>query len=190
MTSTIMGYLFLMSEFFMEQLITDFWFPLEKCVLDSLPSAADRIEEWFSDDVEKVDIITEKLRSKTVGYYVSYTMAISLLLGTLHASRTIDLRTLKDDGPVAFFKEIIHKIKLQKRRFLRKLGYGKKKVKINECPRFDRTITAYGNNNRQCVNRSDLHNNGKINKYCPVHNPRSDDSGDYSDFEELHKYLD
>lgn len=32
----------------MEDLVIDFWFPLEKFILDSLPELAQDIEEWLS----------------------------------------------------------------------------------------------------------------------------------------------
>ncbi|XP_030746666.1 uncharacterized protein LOC115875380 [Sitophilus oryzae] len=200
---------FLIAEFIMEQLVTDFWFPLEKWVLESLPALANHIEESLSETEWSADAILDLLKSHTLGFYVSYFMAIFFLLAALHASRTVDLRTLKEEGPLGFYREIVHKIKLQKRRFIRKLGFGKKKVKINECHNRYSDVGGRSLAYQNAHNKSNplfpelpqkikhpCNNSGRINKLCPLHKPAEPSLDDYdtsdncSDFEDLGKFSD
>ncbi|KAL1496926.1 hypothetical protein ABEB36_007977 [Hypothenemus hampei] len=180
---------FFVAEFLMEDLIIDFWFPLEKFFLDGLPIVAQYIDDWALVGDWSFDAITDFLRSETCGFYVSYSLALFFLLATLYASRVIDLRTLTRKGPIYFFKEIIRKIQNSVRKVLRKMGFNqKRKVKINERKNTHREIefetynqkklsSSPGSNRR----RSSRKNGKKRSQFGTLHNSRLNENSELED---------
>uniref|UniRef100_A0AAR5Q1L9 TMC domain-containing protein n=1 Tax=Dendroctonus ponderosae TaxID=77166 RepID=A0AAR5Q1L9_DENPD len=155
---------FFTAEFLMEDLIIDFWFPLEAFFLELLPAIAQNIDDWVSGGWS-AEVITDFLKSEASGFYASYTLALFFFLATLHSSRVIDLRTLTQDGPRRFCREICFKTKTGIRRILRKFGFRKKrKVNINEQRNTHQTIDSF--NSRQKLHK----NRCQSQEYCPLHN--------------------
>ncbi|VEN52919.1 unnamed protein product [Callosobruchus maculatus] len=88
---------FLLSYFVMENLMIDFWFPLEGAVTQLPSKIADGLDE-----IVTCGRVCDGLRSDNTKVAASYMMSGILLLMVLHATRMIDLRKLAE-GPSAFF---------------------------------------------------------------------------------------
>nr|CAI5869752.1 unnamed protein product [Callosobruchus analis] len=83
----------------MENLMIDFWFPLEGAVSELPSKMADGLDEIIT-----CGSLCEALRSDKTKVAASYMMSGLLLLMVLHATRMIDLRKLAE-GP-SFFSGI------------------------------------------------------------------------------------
>ncbi|XP_050306681.1 uncharacterized protein LOC126743571 [Anthonomus grandis grandis] len=175
---------FLISDFLMQNLIIDFWFPLETLVMEGLPNLGQTIDDWVAVGDWNAEVITDLLKNESAGFYASYFMSTFFLIITLHACRIIDLRTLTQEGPMCFFKEIGRKIKLTIRRLIRKFVPGKRRVKINERRNTCRDYCAFGPQNPHVPDSKDYCSQqdhasrrrrrsscSPAKRYCPVHNP-------------------
>ncbi|CAH0557844.1 unnamed protein product [Brassicogethes aeneus] len=99
---------FCIAEFIMEQLLFDFWFPLEKSLIAAIPKLGEYIEKGFKKLGQ--DINLECFKSDKVGNYASYTLSIFFLIAVLHATRAIDLRIL-ECGISTFFSDTYSRFK-------------------------------------------------------------------------------
>ncbi|CAH1183505.1 unnamed protein product [Phaedon cochleariae] len=124
---------FLIAAFLMENIIMDFWFPIESVInKEILPRIAELIEESFKQRDWDCQTVCEVFRSETTALVCSYFLSIFFLLAVLHAIRAIDLRALQD-GPSCFFGDIAYRLKRFYRKKMKAFGFGgKRRVKIKE----------------------------------------------------------
>ncbi|XP_023310644.1 uncharacterized protein LOC108909324 [Anoplophora glabripennis] len=123
---------FLVASFLFENIMVDFWFPLELVVLGASWALADLLEEMLQSGSWTCDVVCDVLRTEKSSYAASYMLSLFFLLAVLHATRAIDLREL-ENGPVAFFGDIGYRTKRYFRRQKKYLGIGiKKRVHIRE----------------------------------------------------------
>ncbi|KAJ8921109.1 hypothetical protein NQ315_015907 [Exocentrus adspersus] len=86
---------FLIASFLFENIMVDFWFPLEVVVLASPAKLADGLEEMLQTGDWSCDGVCEFLRDETTSFAVSYILSIFFVLAVLHSTRAIDLRLLE-----------------------------------------------------------------------------------------------
>lgn len=89
-----MFFQFLVASFLFENIMVDFWFPLEAVILSSAPKSADLLEEMLQSGNRPCDMVCDVLRNKWSSYVASYCLSLFFLLAVLHATRAIDLREL------------------------------------------------------------------------------------------------
>ncbi|XP_060517256.1 uncharacterized protein LOC132696458 isoform X1 [Cylas formicarius] len=139
---------FLIAQFIMESLIIDFWFPLELNLLNLLFRLSEELEEMLAQGDWVCETLCDWLKGEAAGYLISYALSSSFLVASLHATRVIDMRTLRD-GPTCFIRDITHKFKMNKRRLLRRLGLGGK-MRVS----FERSSTTCRCDNRNTSGKS------------------------------------
>lgn len=79
----------------MENIMLDFWFPLEIMAMDGLINLSDQIEELLQYGNWTCEGICDYLKSDNAKMTASYVLSVFFLLAVLHAVRAIDLRALK-----------------------------------------------------------------------------------------------
>ncbi|CAH1183506.1 unnamed protein product [Phaedon cochleariae] len=121
---------FLIATFMTECIMIDFWFPLEKMVMNIPAKMADVIDDMLSSGEWRCDTLCDTLRSQALTYVVSYAVSVSFLVAVLHATRVIDLRALRE-GPSCFFGDIVFRLKKVIKKQLRMFGIGARRVEMN-----------------------------------------------------------
>ncbi|XP_028128267.1 uncharacterized protein LOC114324601 [Diabrotica virgifera virgifera] len=123
---------FLVAVFLMENIILDFWIPLQDGTASVTYTLAEKLDEINYYEFYPLRIITEILETSIFNTCVIYILSIFFLLSCLHAIRAVDFRAL-DEGPSCFFSDIVYRSKRFMKKKFKTLGLQRKKrVKILE----------------------------------------------------------
>ncbi|KAJ8973714.1 hypothetical protein NQ317_009308 [Molorchus minor] len=87
---------FLIAQFLFENILLDFWFPLEVTLLLLPLELASTVEEMLTTYANLAcGPLCEGLRDERAGLVLSYVLSVFFLIAVLHATRAIDLRELE-----------------------------------------------------------------------------------------------
>ncbi|XP_019878726.2 uncharacterized protein LOC109606632 [Aethina tumida] len=124
----------LISKFTMEELLVQFWYPLEDTVLGVFPRLAINLETVLSEPPFEYYVNMDWLHGPITRALISILISSFLLVTILHVTRTIDLRGL-EQGPRFFlhdtYAKLIRYATKRVSKLLKKLS--SKKVRSNSC---------------------------------------------------------
>ncbi|XP_019878073.1 uncharacterized protein LOC109605924 [Aethina tumida] len=116
---------FLIAEFIMEQLLVNFWFPLEKTLVEVLPKVGRKIENTLMNPPFETYVDMDWTEDSTFGLIASYVLSCFFLVAVLHAIKVFDLKSFKF-GTMNYSKKNISKI------FNHRGGYAKRRQKMDQ----------------------------------------------------------
>ncbi|KAJ8971127.1 hypothetical protein NQ314_000859 [Rhamnusium bicolor] len=122
---------YFIATFIMENLLTDFWIPLETQLLIGLAKLSVQLEETLQSFDIVCGAVCDVLGSEMAGLAARTILSLFFLLAVLQATRAIDFGQLRC-GVGFFFTDILFRLKWYfKRTVMRSIGFGnKRRVRI------------------------------------------------------------